>query len=52
MTCPWITGFVPDIKHLKQRIRFHEESEVYKEVAKAQARYFMESDLVYAIILT
>ena len=43
MRCPWINGFVPDVKHLKQRIRAHEESEAHKEEAKAQARYFTQS---------
>jgi hypothetical protein len=47
MRCPWIDGFVPDVKHLKQQIRSHEESEAHKEAAKAQARYFKESDFVY-----
>ena len=38
MRCPWIDGFVPDVKHLKQRIKCHEESEAHKDAAKAQAR--------------
>ena len=42
MRCLWINGFVPDVKHFKQRIRSHEESEAHKEAVKAQARYFTE----------